>query len=346
MHVAYSGLDLPRGQRNITPVYGGTGVDKMDRVVDRDARIAVLAGGSSSEREVSLQSGANARKALLKAGFTDVCVLDPAEDGFLDTVKTCSAAFLALHGAGGEDGQIQHILDYLGIPYTGSDAFASSCAADKEVSKLLYENADIPVARGVAFKHGETYDVEQVIDELGSCLFVKPAVNGSSYGVSKVRSAEELSGAIERAFDYSDKVLVEECLEGTEITVGVFGDDESLRALPVVEICCPETSDFYDLSVKYIDPTDIHRIPAQLSPADYQRAQELACEAHRALGCFGLSRSDFIVTDRGPVILETNTIPGMTDSSLFPDEVRHEDMKFSDVCADLIEMAAARANAR
>lgn len=314
----------------------------MERTVRRDAKIAVLAGGSSSERDVSLQSGANAQKALVEAGFTDVRLLDPADEAFIDQIRACDIAFLALHGAGGEDGQIQHILEYLGIPYTGSDAFSSACAADKETSKLLYDRAGIPIARGMAFTRGREYDAHAVVEALGSSLFVKPAINGSSYGVSKVTKENELPQAIEKAFEYSDKVLVEECLEGTEITVGVFGDDETLRALPVVEICCPEESDFYDISVKYVDPTDIHRIPARLTPENYQAAQELACAAHRALGCFGLSRSDFIVTARGPVILETNTIPGMTDSSLFPDEVRHEHMKFSDVCAELVEMAVAR----
>ena len=121
---------------------------------------------------------------------------------------------------------------------------------------------------------------------------------------------------------YGDKVLVEKCIEGTEITVGVYGEDE-VRALPIVEIRKPEDCEFYNLDVKYVDPTDIHRIPAQISPENYARAQELACAAHKALGCLGISRSDFIVSEDGPVILETNTIPGMTDTSLYPDEIRH-----------------------
>ena len=133
---------------------------------------------------------------------------------------------------------------------------------------------------------------------------------------------------------------------GTEITVGVFGDSETLKPLPVVEICCPEQSEFYDLAVKYVDPTDIHRIPARISKEDYEQAQDLACRAHEALGCFGISRSDFIVTSSGPVILETNTIPGMTDASLFPDELRHANIEFSDACASLVEMALARAGRR
>lgn len=309
-----------------------------------DMRIAVLAGGTSAERDVSLSSGANVAGALCRAGYGRVDILDPADDTFLDDMRAGSydVAFIALHGVGGEDGTIQHILDYLGIPYTGSDALASACGMDKELSKMIYERAGIPVARGIALERGEAWDAPAIVELLGSHLFVKPAYNGSSYGVSKVDDIADLDAAVEQAFAYDTKILVEECLMGTEITVGVFGGDE-LTALPIVEICCPEDVDFYDLSVKYVDPTDIHRIPARLSEADYDRAQQLAKEAHDALGCYGISRSDFIVGERGPVILETNTIPGMTESSLIPDELRHAGLDFEDVCAELIELALARA---
>ncbi|MCF6412523.1 D-alanine--D-alanine ligase [Collinsella tanakaei] len=307
-------------------------------------RIAVLAGGMSSEREISFSSGKNAAAALREAGFGTVDLLDPADKGFLDDIRAggYDAAFIALHGAGGEDGMIQHLMEYLDMPYTGSDALASACGVDKDLSKALYERAGIPVADGVAIRRGEKIDPDAIVASLGHDLFVKPAINGSSYGVTKVSDAQELPKAIERAFEYSSKVLVESCLTGTEITVGVFGDDDSLRALPIVEICCPDEVDFYDLSVKYVVSDSIHRIPARLPEDVYAQAQELACRAHRALGCFGFSRTDFIVTKDGPVILETNTIPGMTETSLFPDEVRHEGRAFSDVCAELVDMAIAR----
>lgn len=315
----------------------------MPSVMSKETcKVAVLAGGSSSERDVSLQSGANAQCALTEAGYQTVDLLDPADSSFLTDVQGYDVAFIALHGVGGEDGQIQHILEYLGIPYTGSDSFASACGMDKEVSKLIYAEAGIPIARGVALVKGRSYDIEEVAGVVGRQSFVKPADNGSSYGISLVKEPSELAGAIDLAFEYADKVLVEQRLVGTEITVGVLGDDEDLQALPIVEICCPEATEFYDLSVKYVDPTEIHRIPAHISDEDYRKAQELACRAHRALGCFGLSRSDFIVTEDGPVILETNTIPGMTTASLYPDEVAHAGMSFSDVCARLVEMALAR----
>ena len=199
--------------------------------------------------------------------------------------------------------------------------------------------AGIPVARDCVVEAGSAVDPAVVVADLGEELFVKPAVNGSSYGVSFVHGADELLPAIERAAEHGGKVIVEQRLVGTEITVGVYDAPDWLRALPVVEIRKQENAEFYDLNVKYIDPSQVHRIPAQIAPEDYARAQELACRAHEALGCTGFSRSDFIVTENGPVILETNTIPGMTDTSLYPDEVRHAGMAFSDVCARLVELA-------
>ena len=304
-------------------------------------RIAVLAGGISDEREISRNSGKNVCAALVEAGFGTVEMLDPADDSFIDQLRGGSfdVAFIAMHGKGGEDGQIQSVLEYCHIPYTGSGVIASACAADKAVSKALYERAGIPVARDCVVEAGSVVGPAAVVADLGEELFVKPAVNGSSYGVSFVHGADELLPAIERAAEHGGKVLVEQRLVGTEITVGAYDAPDWLRALPVVEIRKQENAEFYDLNVKYIDPSQVHRIPAQIAPEDYARAQELACRAHEALGCTGFSRSDFIVTENGPVILETNTIPGMTDTSLYPDEVRHAGMAFSDVCARLVELA-------
>ena len=312
-----------------------------------ELRIVVLAGGISDEREISRASGENVRQALLEAGYTQVDVLDPAAKDFISRLMAGGyhVAFIALHGKGGEDGMIQSVLTYCGIPYTGSDVIASACAADKDVSKALYERAGIPIARGRVVERGEEVDAASLVAELGGSCFVKPAVNGSSYGVSCVHTADELPEALAVAFEHGDKALVEERLVGTEITVGVY-EGETLQALPVVEIRKQEDAEFYDLHVKYIDPAQVHRIPAAIAPEDYGCAQELACRAHRALGCTGFSRSDFIVTARGPVILETNTIPGMTDTSLYPDEVRHAGMRFADVCDHLVELALDRAGRR
>lgn len=320
------------------------GRDVMSCIDRGSLHIAVLAGGTSDEREISLNSGANVVAALRDAGFGSVELLDTGSDSFFSQLLSGSfdAAFIALHGEGGEDGTIQGALEFVGIPYTGSGVASSACAADKDISKVLYERAGIPVALGIAIERSEAYDVEEIVSQLGESCFVKPAVNGSSYGITYVKRVDQLADAIEHAFDFSDKVLVEKRVEGTEITVGVYGG-ETLRALPIVEIIAQEGSDFFDLSVKYLSPDKIHHIPARIPEEQYRRAQELACKAHEALGCFGLSRSDFIVTEEGPVILETNTIPGMTDTSLFPDEIRHTELVFPEVCAELVEMAIERA---
>lgn len=319
----------------------------MDDKSPKNMHVAVLAGGYSSEHEISLASGKNVVSALSEAGYATVELLDPAADGFIEKISWghYDVAFIALHGEGGEDGKIQSLLEWLRIPYTGSGVAASVCGADKELSKLLYEKNGIPVAPGVALERGDEVDIEEIASIVGEKSFVKPAINGSSYGVSLVHRSADLRAAIDKAFEFGDKILVETCIEGIEITVGVYGERD-VRALPIVEICKPEQSEFYDLSVKYVDPKDIHRIPARLEERDYAMAQELAVRAHKALGCFGFSRSDFIVTsDEGPIILETNTIPGMTDTSLYPDEVRHTDMTFAEVCDGLIRMALNRAGA-
>lgn len=317
----------------------------MAKSARENLKVAVLAGGISDEREISLDSGKSAKEALQEAGYGSVELLDPGEEGFLEALASggYDVAFIALHGKGGEDGMIQSILEYLNIPYTGSDAASSACAIDKDVSKLLYAREGIPTARGVVLKRGDTIDIERIVDVVGRESFVKPAANGSSYGASLVKDSADLDAAIEHAFEYGDKILVEEREVGTEVTVGVIGDGPTLRALPIVEICMPGKAEYYDLEVKYSDPTDIHRIPARLPEETYQEVQRLACCAHEALGCYGISRSDFIVTAKGPVILETNTIPGMTPTSLFPDEVRHAGSSFPEACAELVDLALARA---
>lgn len=310
-----------------------------------DVKVVVLSGGISDERDVSFRSGRNVYKALLEAGYQTIDTLDPADEQFIQKLIDggYDVAFIALHGRGGEDGMIQSVLEYCGIPYTGSDVIASACAADKDVSKALYARAGIPIAKGFVIEKGQEVDAARIVDELGGDCFVKPAVNGSSFGVSVVHEASELDEALGVAFEHGDKALVEERLVGTEITVGVYESEEGLKALPVVEILKQDNAEFYDLNVKYMDPDQVHRIPAKISKDDYARAQELSCLAHEALGCSGFSRNDFIVTDRGPVILETNTIPGMTDQSLYPDEIRHTEMTFSAVCSHLIDLALERA---
>lgn len=317
----------------------------MDRTGRQDLRIAVLAGGTSDEREISLASGKNVVHALTEAGYGSVELIDPAAPTFLEhmTGDGWDVAFIALHGIGGEDGRIQHVLEFLGIPYTASSPLASGIAMDKDLSKLLYRRAGLPVAPSVTFGHADMPPLEEIVAVVGEQSFVKPVVNGSSYGISLAKDPSELANAIEVAFEHGEKVMVEKRVFGTECSVAAVGDGETLRALPVVEILVPEQSEFYDLEVKYADPKDLHRIPACLPENVYTQVQEIACRAHEALGLYGISRTDVIVTEDGPVILETNNIPGMTPESLVPDEARHAGIPFSELCAELVDLALKRA---
>lgn len=317
----------------------------MNRTGRQDLRIAVLAGGTSDEREISLASGKNVVHALTEAGYGSVELIDPAAPTFLEhmTGDGWDAAFIALHGIGGEDGRIQHVLEFLGIPYTASSPLASGIAMDKDLSKLLYRRAGLPVAPSVTFGHADMPPLEEIVAVVGEQSFVKPVVNGSSYGISLAKDPSELANAIEVAFEHGEKVMVEKRVFGTECSVAAVGDGETLRALPVVEILVPEQSEFYDLEVKYADPKDLHRIPACLPENVYTQVQEIACRAHEALGLYGISRTDVIVTEDGPVILETNNIPGMTPESLVPDEARHAGIPFSELCAELVDLALKRA---
>lgn len=309
-----------------------------------EMHVAVLAGGTSDERDISLDSGRAVAAALLQAGFAEAPIIDVAEKGALARIADggYDVAFIALHGRGGEDGTIQGALEYLGVPYVGSGVAASACAADKDVSKIIYAHAGIPMAPGVVLERNEPYNVDGIVAVTGERCFVKPAVNGSSFGVTPVSSASELPAAINAAFELDEKVLVEKWITGTEITVGVLGNAEP-EALPVVEVNIGEGAAFYDLKVKYEPAEKHHVIPARLSGEHYALAQRYAVMAHKALGCSGLSRTDFIVSpEDGPIVLETNTIPGMTETSLLPDAARHAGMEFPMVCAKLVELALER----
>ena len=305
-------------------------------------KVVVIAGGWSDEKEISLDSGRACQKALTEAGFKGVDLLDAADGEFVSKLVAggYDVAFVAMHGRYGEDGCIQGLLEILHMPYTFSGVLGSAVSTEKEVAKTLYRQASIPTPRGTDVAAGTKLtddDIDRIVDELGLPLFVKPAANGSSYGVTRVTSASQLSEAVERATAGGDRALIEECITGTEITVPVIGNAEP-KALPIVEIVTG--AEFYDLKVKY-EPSSMHHvIPARLEAGVYARAQELAVRAHRALGCLGASRSDFIVREDGtPVILETNTIPGMTETSLLPDSARHGGIEFPELCKKFVEYA-------
>ena len=302
-------------------------------------KVAILYGGVSDEREVSLASGQNAYDALNAAGV-DVELID-TRDGREALRRLAdgdyAAAFIALHGKGGEDGTIQGALEMLQIPYTGSGVAASATAMDKSRSKAMYALAGLAVARSVTLASPTSMSVEEIGRAVGDKCVVKPCGDGSSVGMSIVHNPAELPHALEVAFACGQKVMVEEYVAGTEVTVAVLGNDDP-EPLPVIEIV--PHAEFYDYEVKYSANGADHIIPARLEADVYERVQTAAVHAHKALGCRGVSRSDFIIRDDGtPVILETNTIPGMTATSLLPDTARKVGMDFGQVCLKLLELA-------
>jgi D-alanine-D-alanine ligase len=304
-------------------------------------RVAVLKGGRSAEREVSLNTGAQVAAALNGGGY-DVVEIDAADADFVTQLQASAAdvVFICLHGRFGEDGTMQGLLELLGMPYVGSGVLASALAMDKVMSKTLYRCAGIPTPEYVCLERGDDWSVEALVSTLGEKSVVKPSTEGSSIGMTIVHTAEELPGAIAKAFESDVCVLVERFVTGVEVTVGVLGTGRTAMALPTLEIV-PE-HEFYDYESKYLPGMSTHIIPARVSEALNAECSRLAIEAHNALGCRHISRTDTIVTESGEVfVLETNTIPGMTSTSLVPDAARAAGIEFPALCGRLVEMALA-----
>ena len=311
---------------------------KMQTIQERVHSIAVLCGGSSSERSVSINSGLGAKEALLEAGF-EATLLDPAKkEDLLELINgTYDLAFLCLHGRGGEDGCIQGFLDTIGMPYTGSDVESSSLAMNKALSKQVYLAAGIPTPASIALKLNENYDAREIVNQIGEHCVVKASGEGSSVGVYLVEDAETLNAVIAQAFEYDTTVLVEQFVAGAEYTCAVIGNSE-LEALPIIQIIPQD--EFYDYESKYAPGGSKHICPAPLDAALAKEIQEIAKAAHIALGCKGVSRTDFIVDENGkPWVLETNTLPGMTKTSLLPDAARAQGYTFAQLCTKLVEFA-------
>lgn len=308
----------------------------------KDYAVAVLYGGTSGEREVSLNSGACCARALEEKGFT-VTLLDPASRDDLKRLieETYDVAFLALHGKGGEDGTMQGFLETLGIPYTGSGIMANAIAINKGKSKELYASAGLRVAASVLVGRNDVLDDadrQEIVDACGIPCVVKPATEGSSLGMTIVRDAADLQAAIDTALAVDDEAMVEQFIDGTELTVGVMGSDDP-AALPVIQILSND-DEFYNYHAKYAAGGSTHICPAPISEEATEQAQGMAVAAHAVLGCKGISRTDIMLDEEGRCwVLETNTLPGMTDTSLIPDAARAVGMSFGDVCEKLIEMA-------
>ncbi len=300
-------------------------------------KVAVLMGGKSAEREISLVTGAQITGALRSKGY-DVLTLDTAED-FLPRLQLESpdVAFIALHGRLGEDGTMQGLLEILEIPYAGSGVLSSAMAMDKVISKKIFASEEIPTPEFTVARQGEALESDRAVAGLGLPLVVKPSCEGSAIGVSIVHEAGELPKAIDEALASGGDVLIERYITGVEITVGVLEQDGEARALPTVEIV--PANEMYDYEAKYTPGMSQHIIPARIPEEQRELAQELAVKAHRALCCSGFSRVDFIVSHDGPYTLEVNTIPGMTGTSLFPEAAKAAGIEFPDLVERLVQEA-------
>ena len=299
-------------------------------------RIGVLAGGPSNEREISLRSGKAVYEALVREGceaiFLDVRddIHDIIEKGKIDV------AFIALHGKFGEDGTVQRILEEAAMPYTGSGPEASRLALDKAASKEIFNERGIPMPHYVVLEECARAAGEKIWAalNLGFPLVVKPQSEGSSIGLSIVKDRGSLKGAIEKAFQYGPKVILEEYIAGRELTVGILDDEP----LPVIEIVTKKG--VYDFSAKYEDPETNYLVPAPIEKAAFEKAKEMGKRSHASLGCRSFSRVDMMMDRSGNIfVLEVNTIPGMTERSLLPKAAAAIGVSFGELCVRLIENA-------
>jgi D-alanine-D-alanine ligase len=295
-------------------------------------KVAVLMGGRSAERAVSLKSGGRVLAALRAKGV-DAHAFDPKERGIDALIaERFDRAFVILHGRYGEDGSIQGALEILGIPYTGSGVLASALAMDKWHAKLVWQSCGIPTPRGELLARGG--DMQAVVTRLGLPLMVKPANEGSSIGMSKVKNARELPEAYALAANYDSVVIAEAFVDGVELTAGILGD----KPLPLIKLETPR--EFYDYEAKYQADDTRYLIPCGLPPDAERIVQDEALFAFRALGCSGWGRVDLMLDRSGkPYFLEVNTSPGMTDHSLVPMAARHAGLSFEDLCLRILESA-------
>src|SRR5215211_872403 len=309
-------------------------------------RVAVLKGGSSLERQVSLRSAARVEDALASLGH-EVVPID-ADSDLVRSLKEGrpDVAFIALHGPGGEDGTPQELLEILGIPYTGPGVAACIRCMDKVLAKHLLREADIPTPDWVAFNStafrelGAADALEEIESRFGFPLVVKPAAQGSALGVRFAASREDVPEALVSALSYDDRVLLERHVPGRELAVGVLDGEP----LPIVEVR-PREADLFNYEARYeIGRTD-YICPAELDADRGEEVRALAARAYEALGCEGFSRVDLMLADDGPQVLEVEAVPGLTDTSLFPMAAEAAGLSFEDVCGRIVDLALQRSPA-
>jgi D-alanine-D-alanine ligase len=330
--------------------------------INPQLKIAVLNGGTSAEAEVSRVSARGVIEAL-RVNYDQVFDISLDED-FAAQLRACKpdVVFPVVHGSPGEDGTLQGFLEMLGYPYVGSDVHSSAVAMDKIIAKHVFRAAGLPLIEQLVVEQeqGISAAVDLILAQLGSYVVVKPARQGSALGVTLVDNADQLHGALQSAFALDPRLLVERRINGKEITVGVIDIDVDIHAqidaglnktvgkrtqtlaFPVIEIATPDNT-FYDYAHRYTVGLSDHLMPAPLTPAQTDRLQAIAIAAHRSLGCRDLSRADFVVpNDDEEYLLEVNTIPGMTPTSLYPDGALGFGLTFAELTSYLVERAAAR----
>jgi len=294
-------------------------------------KVAVLMGGNSAEREVSLKSGQAILDALLRQGV-DALGIDTAHDIVAQLTKTqIDRVFIALHGRGGEDGTIQGLLEHLGLPYTGSGVLGSALAMDKYRTKQLWQGLGLPTPASVLL-HADS-DFSQVVAQVGLPLMVKPVLEGSSVGISKVTTVNELAQAVETALEFDCLVIAEHFVSGIEYTAAILQE----TVFPLIRLETPR--DFYDFTAKYSDNKTSYICPCGLPAEQEQALQNLAKQAFLSIGAFGWGRVDFIVDSAGQAwLLEVNTIPGMTDHSLVPKAAQVAGINFDELILRILEI--------
>ncbi|MBW8831049.1 MAG: D-alanine--D-alanine ligase [Burkholderiales bacterium] len=305
-------------------------------------KVAVLFGGDSAEREISIMSGTGVLAALQSQGV-DAHAFDPAERDLSDLKKEgFTRCFIALHGRHGEDGSVQGALELVGIPYTGSGVMASAIAMDKVMTKRVWIAEGLPTPRYVWLApHDQSRErVIAIPDEIGLPLIVKPPREGSSIGITKVQGYSQMQDAVALATKYDPDVLCEEFIDGEEITCPVLGSGEAAYALPLIRIVAPDGS--YDYQNKYFTDVVKYQVPSGLPDAEEREIQRIVVAAYKTLGCRGWGRADVMVrkSDRKPFLLEINTSPGMTSHSLVPMSAKATGMSYEQLCVYLLSQAS------
>lgn len=307
--------------------------------------VVVVCGGVSTEREVSLRSGEAAYGALCRYGFENVTLFDLKQDNIQQLLQqNPDICFLALHGKGGEDGAIQGMLELAQVPYTGPGVAASAVCMNKILTKQVLDACGIPTAEYLVKRRDECADIaavsKELIEKIGLPMVLKSPCQGSSIGVAIVKDENDMYGGISEIFKYGDQLLAEEFLSGVEITLPIIGNDE-LKILPDIEIASER--EFFDYQAKYTNGLCHHIIPARIAEEDRKRVQEIGEGVYRALNCTGVSRIDFIVDkNKGPMVIEVNTIPGMTETSLLPDSARAAGISFEELVYKICALGMER----